>query len=151
MTHLPQRRLFLKGAAATLAAGLLPINWANAVPSAAFQQTSIAEAVAAALGSGKLQDNPAIKIKAPDIAENGAVVPVTVQTDLADVESITLLAAGNNQPLIGTFMLGTGAIANVSARIKMAKTADIIAIAKVGDTLHRNAKNVKVTIGGCGG
>lgn len=151
MTLSLQRRTFLKGAAATLAAGLLPYSLAHATPSTAFQQTSIAEAIAATLGSGKLQDNPAIKIKAPDIAENGAVVPVTVQTDLEGVESITLLAAGNNQPLVGTFTLGAGAVADVSARIKMAKTADIVAIAKIGDTLHRNTKNVKVTIGGCGG
>ena len=151
MTQSLQRRTFLKGAAATFAAGLLPYGLVNATANTAFQQKGVAEAIAAALGTGNIQDNPALKIKAPDIAENGAVVPVTVQTELADVESITLLATGNNQPLIGTFTLGAGAIANVSARIKMAKTSDIVVIAKVGNTLYCNTKNVKVTIGGCGG
>jgi sulfur-oxidizing protein SoxY len=146
-----QRRTFLKGSLAALAVGLFPKIVAATGLTEAFQQKEVDNAIHKALGQGNLQNTTEITIKAPDIAENGAVVPVTVQTDMADVESIAILAVGNNLPLIGTFTLGAGAIADVSARIKMAKTADIVAVAKVGDTLYRNTKNVKVTIGGCGG
>ena len=92
-----------------------------------------------------------LAIKAPDIAENGAVVPVSVSTDMAGVESIALLAEGNATPLVATFELGEGAVPDVSTRIKMGKTADVIAVVKAGGKLHSARKSVKVTIGGCGG
>ncbi len=151
MTTVFTRRAFLQGTLAALAAGLLPAIVNAAWPKAAFQQKTLDDAIREALGAGEITEAPDLMIKAPDIAENGAVVPVTVKTDRADVESIAILATGNNQPLVGTFVLGAGAIADVSARIKMAKTSDIVAVAKVGDQLYRNHKNVKVTIGGCGG
>ena len=151
MTLSAQRRTFLKSTLAALAVGLLPNIGTATEPTDAFQLKDVDAAIREALGPGNIQDSTDITIKAPDIAENGAVVPITVRTDMADVESIAILAIGNNQPLIATFTLGAGAIADVSARIKMAKTANIVAVAKVGDTLYRNVKNVKVTIGGCGG
>jgi sulfur-oxidizing protein SoxY len=117
----------------------------------AFKAESVDDALAAAMGEASNTASDAIKIKAPDIAENGAVVPVSVSTDMADVESIALLAEGNNTPLVATFMLGEGAIADVSTRIKMGKTSDVIAIVKSGGKLHSARKSVKVTIGGCGG
>jgi len=92
-----------------------------------------------------------IKIKAPDIAENGAVVPVTVSTGLENVESISILAAKNGNPLIASFNLGEGAEPFVSTRIKMGATADVIALVKAGGKLYSAKKEVKVTIGGCGG
>jgi sulfur-oxidizing protein SoxY len=103
------------------------------------------------MGEASNTASDAIKIKAPDIAENGAVVPVSVSTDMAGVESIALLAEGNNTPLVATFMLGEGAVADVSTRIKMGKTSDVIAVVKSGGKLHSARKSVKVTIGGCGG
>jgi len=99
-------------------------------------------------------DSPAagdIKIKAPDIAENGAVVPITVSTGMAGVESISVLASGNGTPLVASFTLGSGAEAYASTRIKMAKTSDVVALVKANGKLFSNKKQVKVTIGGCGG
>lgn len=151
MTISPQRRTWLKGALATLATGLLPSILQAAWSKETFQKTTVDAAIQAVFGPCEIIDTQAITVRAPDIAENGAVVPVTVKTDQPGVETIAILAAGNNQPLVSTFTLGTGAIADVSARIKMAKTADVIAVVKVGDKLYRNHKNVKVTIGGCGG
>ncbi len=151
MTTELTRRTFLQKTLATLAIGLLPSVISAAWPKVAFQQKTLNDAIREALGPGHITEVTDIMIKAPDIAENGAVVPVTIKTDRADVETIALFAPGNNQPLVGTFILGAGAIADISARIKMAKTSDIVAVAKVGDQLYRNHKNVKVTIGGCGG
>ena len=145
------RRTFLKRALATLAVGLLSPIVNAAWPKNAFQQKTLDDAIREALGTENITETSDLVIKAPDIAENGAVVPVTVKADRPDIETIAILATGNNQPLVGTFALGTGAIADVSVRIKMAKTSDIVAVAKIGDQLYRNSKNVKVTIGGCGG
>ena len=101
-----------------------------------------AGAVGVAVGAGLL--------KAPDIAENGAVVPVTVESDVEGISSISIFAAGNQMPLVASFNLGEGALGFVSTRIKMAKTADVIAVVKAGDRVMSAAKEVKVTIGGCG-
>ena len=153
-----KRRVFLKGSLAAgtvgvaVGAGLVtPQAVVAAWNEKAFKAESVDDALAAAMGDASNTASDAIKIKAPDIAENGAVVPVSVSTDMADVESIALLAEGNNTPLVATFMLGEGAIADVSTRIKMGKTSDVIAIVKSGGKLHSARKSVKVTIGGCGG
>ena len=153
-----KRRVFLKGSLAAgtvgvaVGAGLVtPQAVVAAWTEKAFKAESVEDALADAMGEASNTEYDEIKIKAPDIAENGAVVPVSVSTDMADVESIALLAEGNNTPLVATFMLGEGAIADVSTRIKMGKTSDVIAIVKSGGKLHSARKSVKVTIGGCGG
>ncbi len=153
-----KRRVFLRGslAAGTVgvaaSAGLLtPQAVIAAWNEKAFQAKSIDDALTAAMGSASNTASDTIKIKAPDIAENGAVVPVSVSSDMAGVESIALLAEGNASPLVATFMLGEGAVADVSTRIKMGKTSDVIAVVKSGGKLHSARKSVKVTIGGCGG
>ena len=153
-----KRRVFLKGslAAGTLGvaagAGLLtPQAVIAAWNEKAFHAESIDGALSEAMGSASNTASDAIKIKAPDIAENGAVVPVSISSDMTGVESIALLAAGNNTPLVATFSLGEGAVADVSTRIKMAKTGDVVAVVKAGGKLHSARKSVKVTIGGCGG
>jgi len=153
-----KRRVFLRGslAAGTVgvaaSAGLLtPQAVIAAWNEKAFQAKSIDDALTAAMGEASNTASDAIKIKAPDIAENGAVVPVSVSSDLPGVESIALLAEGNASPLVATFMLGEGAVADVSTRIKMGKTSDVIAVVKSGGKLHSARKSVKVTIGGCGG
>ena len=153
-----KRRVFLRGslAAGTVgvaaSAGLLtPQAVIAAWNEKAFHAKSIDDALTAAMGEASNTASDAIKIKAPDIAENGAVVPVSVSSDLPGVESIALLAEGNASPLVGTFMLGEGAVADVSTRIKMGKTSDVIAVVKSGGKLHSARKSVKVTIGGCGG
>jgi len=158
MTTNIKRRVFLKGSLAAgtvgvaVGAGLLtPQAVIAAWNEPAFQAKSVDDALTAAMGEAANTASDAIKIKAPDIAENGAVVPVSVSADIAGVESIALLAEGNASPLVATFALGAGAIADVSTRIKMGKTSDVIAVVKAGGKLHSARKSVKVTIGGCGG
>lgn len=153
-----KRRVFLQGSLAAgtvgvaVGAGLLaPQAVVAAWPEKAFKAENVADATKAALGAAEATESADITIKAPDIAENGAVVPITIKTSIPNVESISLMASSNGQPLAGMFVLGDGAVADVSTRIKMGKTGDVIALVKADGKLYSNQKNVKVTIGGCGG
>lgn len=92
-----------------------------------------------------------IQLKAPEIAENGAVVPLTVSSSLAGVTGISIIVANNPTPLAATFTIPEGTTAEVSTRIKMAKTSDVIALVQTKDGLFSAKQEVKVTIGGCGG
>jgi len=152
-----QRRTLLKSTLAAssvgvaISAGILtPGQVLAAYPSAAFEAKTAGEALSAALGSDSYQHSDAIKIKAPDIAENGSVVPVTITSSLENVESISLLSESNSSPLVASFNLN-GSQAYISTRIKMGKTGNVLAVVKSGGKLYANKKEVKVTIGGCGG
>jgi len=153
-----KRRLFLKGSLATGVAGiaistglLTPRLVLAAWPKTAFEARTVDEAVNGLFGGGTLEGSDNIKIKAPDIAENGAVVPVSVTTDIAGAESISIIVEKNATPLVASFQLGKGTEGYVSTRIKMGKTSSVIAVVKAGDKLYSAGKEVKVTIGGCGG
>ncbi len=146
------RRLFLKGAAALAMLGALPrILLAGEWPSDAFAKTSATDARKALLGTDEATPSDAITLKVPEIAENGAVVPVTVSTTLTDVESISIVVPNNPRPLAASFELLPGALPDVSSRIKMGETSDVIAVVKTSSGIYSSTKNVKVTIGGCGG
>ncbi len=108
------------------------------------------DAIAAITGGADVVDG-GIELTAPEIAENGNTVPIAVSAPGA--VSITILAAGNPNPGVATFNFGPLAGSRSgSTRIRLAKTQDVIAIAKMEDgTFHRASANVKVTIGGCGG
>jgi len=96
-------------------------------------------------------DSKAITIKAPDIAENGAVVPVEVVSSLPGTTNIVIISEKNPTVLIADFKLSNGAEGFVSTRIKMAKTSMIRAVVTAGGKTYTATKEVKVTIGGCGG
>lgn len=146
-----KRSLAVSAIGVAASAGLLaPGRLLAAYPQQAFAAKDNAAALKDMLGSSDASDSADIKIKAPDIAENGAVVPVTVSTDMTGVESITLLADSNATPLLGSFEL-SNAEAFVSTRIKMGKTGNVVAVVKSGGKLYSAKKEVKVTIGGCGG
>jgi sulfur-oxidizing protein SoxY len=152
-----KRRTFLKGTVASgmlgvaASAGLLaPRMVLAAWPESAFAAKSIDDALDALLGSTTTAESGDIKIKAPDIAENGAVVPITISTGMA-AESISILIAKNPAPLACSYALGSSTQGFVSTRVKMGKTSDLIAVVKSGGKLHSAKKTVKVTIGGCGG
>jgi sulfur-oxidizing protein SoxY len=153
-----QRRSFLKGTlagsavAVAVGAGLLsPRTVLAAWPKAAFEAKNVEDAMNKLFGSAANTPSGDIKIKAPDIAENGAVVPVSISTSLGKVDSIAVIAEKNCTPLASNFKLGANAIPNVSTRIKMGKTSDVIAVVKANGKAYSARKNVKVTIGGCGG
>jgi len=153
-----KRRIFLKGSLATGAIGmavstglLTPRISLAAWSKEAFEATDVNGALNGLFGSSELAGSDNIKIKAPDIAENGAVVPVSVTTDISGASSISIIAEKNANPLAASFDLGPGTEGYVSTRIKMGKTASVIAVVKADGKLHSTGKEVKVTIGGCGG
>jgi sulfur-oxidizing protein SoxY len=86
----------------------------------------------------------------PRVAENGATVPITIDSSLENVTKIFILVENNPHPLIAEFILSSAVIPHVSARIKMAKTSDVIVIVEAEGKLYRKKQNVKVAIGGCG-
>jgi len=156
MNH--KRRVLLKSTLAAgatgvaISAGLLtPKAVLAAWPKAAFEAKEANAALEAALGSSAATESGDIKMKAPDIAENGAVVPITVTSDIDGSESISIVVKENGTPLAASFNMGPDTAAFVSTRIKMAKTSDVTAVVKAGGKLYSASKNVKVTIGGCGG
>jgi sulfur-oxidizing protein SoxY len=116
---------------------------------AAFDAKKVADSLAA-IGASSAENTGNIIVKAPDIAENGASVPVEVTVNMPDVESLYILAEKNVYPLIVDFKL-TDFGGYMATRIKMATTADVRAVVKAGGKVWTAAKEVKVTIGGCGG
>lgn len=153
-----KRRIFLKGSLATGAIGmavstglLTPRMSLAAWSKAAFEAKDVNGAVSSLYGMSDMASSDKISIKAPDIAENGAVVPVSITTSIDGASSISIIADQNATPLAAEFILGPGAEGYVSTRIKMGKTANVVAVIKAGDKLYSAKKEVKVTIGGCGG
>ena len=153
-----QRRHFLKNTMATgavaLAASsglLVPGRVLAAWNKPAFEAKDVQSALKGSIGTELTEASDKINIKAPDIAENGAVVPVTVSSTLDGVTSITVLSEKNGTPLVAKFNLKGKAEAFVSTRIKMGKTSNVIAVCESGGKFYSARKEVKVTIGGCGG
>ena len=153
------RRLILKGAASIALVGLgavsfpVPTTLAAAndrYPEAAFKQKDFNEAIKLLYGRIAEQTDR-IKLDAPEIAENGAVVPVSVTTTLDDVTSISFVVPENPNPLAAYYGPPPGTMPSVANRLKMAKTSNVIAIVEAGGKLYSTTREVKVTIGGCGG
>ena len=117
---------------------------------AAFKAKSIDEVVKALGSSAAPQVSDAIVLRAPDIAENGAVVPVGLETSLKATE-LALLVEKNPSPLAAMFVLPAGAEAFATTRVKMGQTSNVYALAKVDGKWLMASKEVKVTLGGCGG
>jgi sulfur-oxidizing protein SoxY len=140
------------GATVSVGSGLLlPQRALGAYSRAAFEARDVDGALSGSLGSTEHMPSDSVMLKAPDIAENGAVVPITVSSSMDGVTDISIIAAANPGPLTSTYKLSSASEPFVSTRIKMAKTGDIIAVVKSGGKLYSATKEVKVTIGGCGG
>jgi sulfur-oxidizing protein SoxY len=153
------RRLILQGAASVALVGLgnIPLGSAPAFaaandkyPEDAFKQKSEADAIKALYGK-TAEASDKVKLDAPEIAENGAVVPISVSTTLADVTSISFLVSENPSALAASYKIPAGTVPSVANRIKMAKTSNVVAIVEAGGKLYSATKEVKVTVGGCGG
>jgi sulfur-oxidizing protein SoxY len=151
------RRLILQGAAAVMLVG--PGNFKpqparaaanDKYPEDAFMQKSDKDAIQALYGRAA-EPSDKIKLDAPEIAENGAVVPISVATTLEDVTSIAFLVSGNPNALAASYAIPEGTLPSVANRLKMQQTSNVIAIVEAGGKLYSAAKEVKVTIGGCGG
>jgi sulfur-oxidizing protein SoxY len=119
-------------------------------PADAFKQKNQTDALKALYGkTAEVSDQ--VKLDAPEIAENGAVVPISVSTTLPKVTSISVMVAENPYALAASYKIPEGTLPSVSNRLKMAKTSNVIAVVEADGKLYSASKEVKVTVGGCGG
>jgi sulfur-oxidizing protein SoxY len=127
-------------------ARLLAAEWNKA----AFDARAVDEALKS-IGATAIADSADIELKAPEIAENGAIVPVEVVSRIPGTQAVYIVADKNPQPLVAIFGIGDGMEPFVSTRIKMGESSRVRAIVKAGGKYYGTARDVKVTIGGCGG
>jgi sulfur-oxidizing protein SoxY len=146
------RRAIVKagtGATLLLGAGLLTAGRAFAWNKQGFESKAAADAVKS-LGAGSMADSKDIVITAPDIAENGAVVPVSVTSRIPNTQSISIVAEKNPFPLAASFDVANGSEPYVSTRLKLGQTSNVRAVVKADGKFFTAVKEVKVTVGGCG-
>jgi sulfur-oxidizing protein SoxY len=152
------RRLIVKGFCAGIASSLFfgaRLRGARAAdaakwPKDAFMQKTQADAIKALYGKdAEISDR--VKLEAPEIAENGAVVPISVSSALPDITSIAVLVSENPFPLAAAYTIPAGTSGMVASRLKMAKTSTVVALVESNGKIYSASKEVKVTVGGCGG
>ena len=133
------------------AAGLLPSTALAAWSKDAFDAKTLADAVKA-LGGGAPAASKDVTITGPDIAENGAVVPVGASTTLPGVKRLAILVEKNPSALAAVFDVTDAVDANIATRVKMGQSSNVFAVAMMADGKVLFAqKEIKVTLGGCGG
>lgn len=156
MNH--HRRILLKSTLAASATGmaisaglLTPKAVLAAWNTSAFEAKTVDAALTEAFGSTSTSESDQIKLSAPDVAENGASVTVTVKSNVPKTEEISILVAENAQPLTASFDLSPRTEGVITTNIKMGSSSDVIAVVKADGKLYTTKQQVKVTIGGCGG
>ena len=138
-------------AAALAGLGLLPQAAQAAWPQAAFEAKNMGDLMKA-LGTSGPAESKEVSITGPDIAENGAVVPVGAATTLAGAKRLLLLVEKNPNMLAAAFDLSDAVEPNISTRVKMGQSSNVFAVAITADNKVLYAvKEIKVTLGGCGG
>lgn len=133
-----------------VAAGLVKPGSALARDPKVFEAKSL-DAAFEAMGAGKPEMSDEVQIIAPDIAENGAVVPVGVVSSLPNTQEIAILVPNNPSTLVASFTLPADTLPEVATRIKMGGTSDVYALVKADGKFYTAHKEIKVTLGGCGG
>jgi sulfur-oxidizing protein SoxY len=133
------------------AAGLLP-GFASAEEwnKAAFSAKSVDDVIKLLGGSAPQQSDQVI-LNGPEIAENGAVVPLEISSNLPGTESIAILIEKNPNTLAASFTIPPGTLPDIQTRVKMNETCDVYAVVKSDGKFFYAAKEIKVTLGGCGG
>jgi sulfur-oxidizing protein SoxY len=145
------RRAFVQASLTGAVLGGVAAQTANAAFSKqVLDARSMGAAISAALGGDSFADSTEVTVTAPDDAETGDVVPVSIVTSLPRIESISLMADKNPLPMVATFRLAPEAEGFVATRIKLAESCNVVALVKSDGRLHRAGKTVKVVIGGCG-
>jgi len=154
------RRHALKaGSALSLATLVAAAGWARPTKAAAadawnksaFETHSLDETMKALGGNAPLPSNDITFFSTPDIAENGAVVPVGISSKIPQTEAIAILIEKNPNMLAAVFEIPPGTDPSLSTRIKMAQTSNVYALVKSGGKYYATSKEIKVTLGGCGG
>ncbi|MBS0325946.1 MAG: thiosulfate oxidation carrier protein SoxY [Proteobacteria bacterium] len=153
-----RRQALKSGGGLSLVALLAAAGWIDpaaaateAWNSAAFQ-THDMDTTLKALGDGKpVPSTNVVFFSTPDIAENGAVVPIGITSKVPGTESIAILVAKNPNMLAALFELPPGTEPSITTRVKMRETSDVYALVKAGGNYYMTSKEIKVTLGGCGG
>ncbi len=146
------RRAILKQGgllAMLVSGGIFTVSQALAASAPGFEARNLADALK--LLGGTPADSKDITITSPDIAENGAVVPVTVTSKIPGTQEIYILVEKNPNPLTATFTIPDGTEPFVSTRTKMGESSNVYAVVKADGRLYSTSKETKVTLGGCGG
>ena len=145
------RRIWLQSLAAGMVLAIsAPLRAIAAVWNAAAFESTQVNAALKGLGITQAPRAGDIVLIAPDLAENGAIVQIEVESHLPDTEAIAILVDKNPTPLIANFVFSNGAQPYVVTRIKMAETSELKAIVKAGGAYYSVAKHVEVALGGCG-
>ena len=138
--------LSVLAAAGIIRPGMAFADWNKA----AFEAKSMADTLKA-MGAGSPAESKDVQDTGPDIAENGAVVPVGVSSTLPSVTMVAILIEKNPNALAASFTLPEGTLANVQTRVKMGQTSNVYALVKSDGKFFMATKEIKVTLGGCGG
>jgi len=145
------RRAFLKLVSLMAAAGLLPAPaHAEEWNKAAFAAKSVDDVVTLLGGSAPQQSDQVI-LSGPEIAENGAVVPLEISSQVPNTEAIAILIEKNPNTLAATFTIPPGTLPDIQTRVKMNETCNVYALIRSDGKFFYAAKEIKVTLGGCGG
>ena len=115
----------------------------------AFQAKEFKKSLKAIYGSKPIVPSEQIKIEAPDVAENGLSVPVSVSSTINNIEKLSILIEDNPLPLIANYHMQEGMIAEFSVRVKVAKSSNIHVVIQSHEKLFSNSKKIQVTLGGC--
>jgi sulfur-oxidizing protein SoxY len=152
--HINRRALLVRSLAtaclASVGAMLAPRFAFASWNKAAFDAKNMADAYKA-LGAAQTADSADVQIQASDIAENGAVVPIQAISKIPDTTQISILVEKNPYMLAALFDITPDLMPDVTTRIKMGQTSNIIVLVKAGDKFYTATKEIKVTLGGCGG
>ena len=140
----------LLGLLASVGSAILPRFALAAWNKAAFDGKNLADTYRS-LGVDAATESPAVRIVASDIAENGAVVPIQVVSTLADTTQIAILVEKNPNTLAAVFDVSADMVPDVTTRIKMGQTSNVVVLVKAGGQYFTATKEIKVTLGGCGG
>ncbi|GAB4344819.1 MAG: thiosulfate oxidation carrier protein SoxY [Gammaproteobacteria bacterium] len=152
-----KRRLILKGGVAAGALGiaasvglLVPKRVLAAWPENIFMSEKYDEVMKLVSNGAPMEESGEVKLTMPDVAENGAQVPVEVETSIPGVEMITLVVEKNPRPLAARFVLTGVCDSFASIRLKVAETSPVVALVHAGGKIYTAKKSVQVAIGGCG-
>ncbi|MFA9273802.1 MAG: thiosulfate oxidation carrier protein SoxY [Candidatus Aquirickettsiella gammari] len=116
---------------------------------AGFDAKTLSEALTVV--GGTAVDSKDIAITTPDIAENGAVVPVSVTSTIPNTTEIYIFVEKNPTPLAAVFMIPADTESMIQTRLKMGQSTNVLVVVKAGGKLFSASKETKVTLGGCGG
>jgi sulfur-oxidizing protein SoxY len=149
-----RRRALRSICAAGLALGMAVVAPLRALAAewnkAAFDARALPDALKG-IGASSIADSDKIELKAPEIAENGAIVPLEITSHIPGTQSVWILADRNPQPLVAEFDFTDAMEPFVSTRIKMGESSKVRVIVRAGGKFYATTRDVKVTIGGCGG